>query len=111
MFEKILVANRGEIAVRIIRACKETQHSHRGHLFEADANSMHVQLADEAPFASAKQPAQRKLSPGLTGLSRRRNTDVDAIIRATVFLVRTPTSRDVCEKAATFRFIGPTPGR
>jgi len=42
MFEKVLVANRGEIAVRIIRACKGVEHPHGGGVFGSDVNSMHV---------------------------------------------------------------------
>ena len=48
MFEKILIANRGEIAMRIIRACREMNIKTVAVYSKADANSMHVQVADEA---------------------------------------------------------------
>lgn len=48
MFSKILIANRGEIAVRIIRACREMGISTVAIYSEADKNAMHVQLADES---------------------------------------------------------------
>ena len=56
MFKKILVANRGEIAVRIIRACKEWGISTVAVHSDVDADAMHVRLADESICIGSHQP-------------------------------------------------------
>ena len=62
MFKKILVANRGEIAVRIIRACKEWGISTVAIHSDVDKNSMHVRLADESVCVGTHQPANSYLN-------------------------------------------------
>ena len=57
MFKKILIANRGEIAVRIIRACKEWGISTVAVHSDVDRESMHVKLADESVCIGSHQPA------------------------------------------------------
>jgi acetyl-CoA carboxylase, biotin carboxylase subunit len=78
MFEKILVANRGEIAVRIIRACKELNIRTVAVYSEVDANSMHVQMADEA-ICIGKAPASESYLRIDRIISAAEITDVDAI--------------------------------
>ena len=56
MFKKILIANRGEIAVRIIRACKEWGISTVAVHSDVDRDSMHVRLADESVCIGSHQP-------------------------------------------------------
>ena len=66
MFNKILIANRGEIAVRIIRACRELGISTVAVFSEADRNALHTQLADEAVcIGPAKSSASYLNSPGI----------------------------------------------
>jgi len=62
MFKKILVANRGEIAVRIIRACKELGVSTVAVHSDVDHDSMHVRLADESVCIGSQQPQNSYLN-------------------------------------------------
>ena len=62
MFKKILIANRGEIAVRIIRACKEWGIATVAVHSDVDRDSMHVRLADESVCIGSHQPANSYLN-------------------------------------------------
>src|SRR6266498_2420840 len=105
MFEKILVANRGEIAVRIIRACKELNVRTVAVYSEADANSMHVQLADEAICIGKAAPNESYLRIDRI-VSAAEIADVDAIHPGYGFLAENAHFADVCE-SCNIRFIGP----
>jgi len=106
MFEKVLVANRGEIAVRIIRACKELNIRTVAIYSEADANSMHVQLADEA-ICIGKAPANESYLRIDRIVSAAEIADVDAIHPGYGFLSENAHFADVCE-SCNIRFIGPS---
>src|SRR5580692_3687664 len=105
MFEKVLIANRGEIALRVIRACKEMGIRTLAVYSEADVDSLHVQLADEAicigPAASAQSylKIDRIISAAEIG-------DVDAIHPGYGFLSENAHFADVCE-SCNIKFIGP----
>jgi acetyl-CoA carboxylase biotin carboxylase subunit len=107
MFEKILIANRGEIAIRVIRACKELNIKTVAVYSEADANSMHVQLADEA-ICIGKGPASESYLKIERLISAAEITDVDAIHPGYGFLSESVHFADICEKC-NIRFIGPSP--
>ena len=62
MFKKVLIANRGEIAVRIIRACKELNIPSVAIHSDVDADSMHVRLADESVCIGSHQPQNSYLN-------------------------------------------------
>ena len=62
MFKKILIANRGEIAIRIMRACKELGIKTVAVYSEADKNSLHTQFADEAIHIGAPAPKESYLN-------------------------------------------------
>src|SRR5213592_52320 len=105
MFEKILVANRGEIAVRIIRACKELNIRTVAVYSEADANSMHAQMADEA-ICIGKGPSADSYLRIDRIISAAEITDVDAIHPGYGFLSENAHFAEVCE-SCNIRFIGP----
>jgi acetyl-CoA carboxylase biotin carboxylase subunit len=106
MFEKILIANRGEIAVRIIRTCKELNIRTVAVYSEADTNSMHAQLADEA-ICIGKAPASESYLRIDRLISAAEIADVDAIHPGYGFLSENAHFSDVCE-SCNIRFIGPS---
>ena len=105
MFEKVLVANRGEIAVRIIRACKELNIRTVAVYSESDENSMHVQMADEA-IRIGKAPSNESYLRIDRIISAAELADVDAIHPGYGFLSENAHFADVCE-SCNIRFIGP----
>ncbi len=106
MFEKVLIANRGEIAVRIIRACKELNIRTVAVYSESDANSMHVQMADEA-ICIGKGPSKESYLRIDRLISAAEIADVDAIHPGYGFLSENAHFADVCE-SCNIRFIGPS---
>jgi acetyl-CoA carboxylase biotin carboxylase subunit len=105
MFEKILVANRGEIAVRIIRACRELNIKTVAVYSKADASSMHVQMADEA-ICIGDGPSSDSYLRIDRLISAAEIADVDAIHPGYGFLSENAHFADVCE-SCNIRFIGP----
>ncbi len=107
MFKRILIANRGEIALRIIRACKELGVETVAVYSEADENSLHVRYADHAVCIG---PAQSKLSylniPAI--ISAAEVTDSDAIHPGYGFLAENAHFAELCGKCQ-IKFIGPSP--
>ncbi|MCP5519312.1 MAG: acetyl-CoA carboxylase biotin carboxylase subunit [Verrucomicrobiales bacterium] len=106
MFEKILIANRGEIAIRVIRTCREMGIKTVAVYSEADANSMHVQLADEA-ICIGPPPASESYLRVDRLISAAEVTDVDAIHPGYGFLSENAQFADICE-SCNIRFIGPS---
>jgi len=108
MFSKILIANRGEIALRIIRACKELGIRTVAVYSEADVNSLHVKFADEAICIGSPQSSESYLNiPAI--ISAAEITDVEAIHPGYGFLAENTHFAEVCE-SCQIKFIGPTPG-
>jgi acetyl-CoA carboxylase biotin carboxylase subunit len=105
-FKKILIANRGEIAVRIIRACREMGVSPVVIFSDIDRTAMHVRLADEAYPLGGTTPAESYLSQDkIIEIARR--SRVDAIHPGYGFLSENPAFSALAEESG-IRFIGPS---
>jgi acetyl-CoA carboxylase biotin carboxylase subunit len=106
MFKKLLIANRGEIALRIIRACKELGIATVAVFSEADENSLHVRFADEAVCIGPPESAKSYLNiPRI--ISAAEITNADAIHPGYGFLAENPEFADVCESCG-IRWVGPS---
>ena len=106
MFKKVLVANRGEIALRIIRACRELGVRSVAVYSEADIDSMHVQLADEAICIGPGPSAESYLKANRI-ISAAEVANVDAIHPGYGFLSENPDFAEICE-SCKIKFIGPS---
>ncbi|MEA3187582.1 MAG: acetyl-CoA carboxylase, biotin carboxylase subunit, partial [Chthoniobacter sp.] len=107
MFNKVLIANRGEIALRVIRACKELGVRTLAVYSEADVDSLHVQLADEAICIGPASSAQSYLKIDRI-ISAAEIGDVDAIHPGYGFLAENAHFAEVCA-SCNIKFIGPPP--
>jgi len=105
MFNKILIANRGEIALRIIRACKELGIQTVAVYSEPDVESLHVQLADEAICIGPAPSPQSYLKIDRI-ISAAEIADVDAIHPGYGFLAENAHFAEVCA-SCNIKFIGP----
>ena len=107
MFRKVLIANRGEIALRVIRACRELNIQTVAVFSEADRDSLHVRLADESVCIGPPQPAQ-SYNHIARLISAAEVTGSDAIHPGYGFLSENAHFAEVCASCG-FVFIGPTP--
>ncbi len=106
MFKKILIANRGEIALRVIRAARELGIETVAVYSQADSNSLHVQLADESYCIGPAKSANSYLNiPSI--ISTAILTRVDAIHPGYGFLAENSSFAEMCESHG-IKFIGPT---
>jgi acetyl-CoA carboxylase biotin carboxylase subunit len=107
MFRKILIANRGEIALRVINACRELGVRTVAVYSEADRNSLHVKFADEAICIGPPRAADSYLNVPAV-ISAAEVADVDAIHPGYGLLSENANFAEVC-RASNIKFIGPPP--
>ena len=106
MLKKVLIANRGEIAVRIIRACKEMGISTVAVYSEADKTALHTKLADEAICIGPADP--RKSYLNIKNILEAANvTGADSIHPGFGFLSENASFAKMCEES-NIKFIGPS---
>ena len=107
MFKKILIANRGEIALRVIRACKELDIGTVAVYSEADRDSLHVRFADEEVCIGPARAAESYLAPKRI-IAACEVTGADAVHPGYGFLAENADFSEMCA-ASNLHFIGPTP--
>ncbi len=107
MFKKILIANRGEIALRVIRACKELDIGTVAVDSEADRDSLHVRFADEEVCIGPARAAESYLAPKRI-IAACEVTGADAVHPGYGFLAENADFSEMCA-ASNLHFIGPTP--
>ena len=106
MFSRVLVANRGEIALRIIRACRELGVESIAVYSEADVDSMHVQLADDAVCIGLGPSKESYLKPDRI-IAAAEIMEADAIHPGYGFLSENARFAEICE-SCNIKFIGPS---
>src|SRR5215469_1948415 len=107
MFRKILIANRGEIALRVLSACRELGVRTVAIYSEADRNALHVRFADEAICVGPARSSESYLNIPQV-ISAAEIANVDAIHPGYGFLAENANFAEVCE-ASHITFIGPSP--
>ncbi len=107
MFKKVLIANRGEIAVRIIRACREIGIPTVAIYSQADANSLHVRLATEA-YCIGPAPSNESYLSISAIMSAALVSGADAIHPGYGFMAERADFAEVCAKH-NIKFVGPSP--
>ncbi|MDH3545033.1 MAG: acetyl-CoA carboxylase biotin carboxylase subunit, partial [Desulfuromonadales bacterium] len=107
MFRKILIANRGEIALRIIRACKELGILTVAVHSDADADALHTKIADES-ICIGRAPSSESYLNMKAIISAAEVTDAEAIHPGYGFLAENAEFAEICQNCG-ITFIGPTP--